>query len=300
MRMTVGGRHYLLVVNPKGGARQGMAVLHQVGPLFATAGAELTVHVTTAPGHARQIAATAPLERCAGFCVIGGDGTLHEAVNGLLLRPGPRPPLGVIPGGTGNSVAQHLGCSEPPDAARRILAGAVRPLDVLRTTAAGETAHCVNIVGWGAVTDINRTAERLRLLGPPRYAVAALWQLLRPRCRPARLTLDGQERQGRFTLIAGCNTKFTGKGMKLAPDAELDDGRLDLIVVGQVSRRQMLQVLLRVFRGTHAALPGVECHRVRSFAITADGGTGLNLDGELRGRTPVTVELLPGALRIFA
>jgi len=296
--MTADSKQYVVVVNPKGGTGQGVAVLHQVEPLLAAAGAEVTVCLTTASGHARQIAATVPLEHCAGFCVIGGDGTLHEVVNGLMQRPGPRPPIGVIPGGTGNSVARHFGVAGPLDAVQRILAGTTRPLDVLRVTMPAAVAHCVNIVGWGAVTDINRAAERLRFLGPPRYALAALWQLLRQPARPARLTLDGETRPGRFVLIAGCNTQFTGKGMRLAPAAEPDDGWLDVVVVGHVSRWRMLQVLFRVFNGTHTALPWVESHRVRAFAIAGVGG--LNLDGELRGTAPVAVELQPGALRILA
>lgn len=294
-------QQFVIIVNPHSGKRRGPAVLEQVRPVFAAAGAELQVHVTESPGHASELAAALDLEGRDGICVIGGDGTLHEAVGGLMRREQPaRIPLGVIPGGTGNSVAEHLGYLTAPEAARRILAGRVQPFDVARVRMGGRLAYCVNIVGWGFAVDINRTAEWLRVLGPPRYAIAALGQILRPRRRRARVTLDGQALEGDFLLVAGCNTRFTGKGMNLAPGAEAGDGLIDVVLVRRASRLQILLMLGRVFSGTHLALPCVEVRRVCSFAIESRSPHPLNLDGELTGSTPVEVAVLPSALRIFA
>jgi diacylglycerol kinase (ATP) len=206
----------------------------------------------------------------------------------------------VVPAGTGNSAAEHLGCTDPHEAARRIVAGRCKPLDVARVTMSGQVAWCVGIVGWGCAVDINRTAERLRALGPPRYALAALWHILFARRRRAKVTLDGRVVEDAFLMVVGCNLKFTGRGMKLAPGAEMDDGRIDVVLVRRASRREMLRLLSRVFDGSHISMSCVEHHRVRTLAIEPEGRGPLILDGELLGSTPVAVEVLPAALRVFA
>ena len=101
-------------------------------------------------------------------------------------------PLGFIPAGTGNSLCRHLECVEPLEAARRVIAGNEQPLDVIRVTVENEVLYCVNIVGWGAVVDINSTAERLRVLGPSRYTGAAIVHVLRSKHRRAKLVFDGK------------------------------------------------------------------------------------------------------------
>lgn len=294
-------RRYVLIVNPRGGTRRGLALLEAVKPVFAAAGAEFEIHITTHSGHARELARALPLDGASGLCILGGDGTLHETVNGLMLRDHPDAvPLGLIPGGTGNAVAEHLGCADPREAARRILAGASQPLDVARVSLGNAVSYSINIVGWGFVVDISRTAERLRGLGRPRYTLAALWEILRARQRHARITLDGQVHEGEFLFATCCNTKFTGRGMKLAPRAELGDGELDVVLVRHASRTQIFKMLTHVYDGTHIGQPGVEYHRVRSFAIESDTADRLNIDGEITGATPVALEIQPAALRVFA
>lgn len=293
-------KHFAVVVNPRGGTRRGLAVLEAVKPVFRAAGAELDVRVTTGPGHAARIAETIDLTGCDGFCLIGGDGTIHEVVGGLMRRDEPvSTPLGVIPAGTGNSVLEHLQCSDPLEAARRITAGSTQPLDVVRVRTGSDLAYCVNIVGWGALVDISRTAERLRALGPPRYALAAICGILRAKRRRAKLVLDEEAVEDDFLFVVACNTKFSGKGMQLAPHAESGDGKIDVMLVRPASRLQMLKLFRRVFDGSHLSLPFVEYRQVRSFGIESEGRDLLNLDGELKGTTPVTAEMMPAALRVY-
>ncbi|NLF68955.1 MAG: diacylglycerol kinase family lipid kinase [Candidatus Anammoximicrobium sp.] len=293
-------KRYILVVNPQGGTRRGLAVLEQVRPIFAAAGGELEVRVTEHSGHARRIAQESDISRYDGFCTIGGDGTVHEVVSGLMQRSeGPTIPLGLIAGGTGNVLAEHLGCTDPVEAARRVLAGRTSPLDVARVTARDNADYCISLIGWGAVADINRTAERLRIIGRLRYSVAALWHILRARRRRAELTLDDRTCEDDFLLVAACNTRCTGSKMLLAPRAALDDGKIDVVVIRHATRRQMFQMFRRVFDGSHVDLPCVEYHQVRRLSIRADGLEPLDLDGENKGGVPVAVEVLPGAMRVF-
>jgi diacylglycerol kinase (ATP) len=172
-----------------------------------------------------------------------------------------------------------LECREPLVAAQRIVAGRTRPLDVARVSMREGLVYCVNIIGWGAIADINGTAERLRLLGPPRYALAALLHILRPKRRRARLVLDGQAFDDDFHFIIACNTKTTGSGMILAPHAEIGDGKIDVVALRSTSRRQLLKVFRKVFDGSHLSLPRVSCHQVRSFMIACERPGVSVLDG---------------------
>lgn len=294
-------KRFVILVNPRGGTRRGIAILDEVQPVFAAADAELDVTRTDYPGHATDLARTLDLSQCDGLCVIGGDGTIHEVVNGLMQRTQPvATPLGLIPGGTGNSVALHLGYTTPLEAAQRILAGRTQAVDIARVTVSDQTVNCLNIIGWGVVVDINRTAERLRWMGPPRYTVAALWHILFPRRRRAGLVLDDQTSDDEFLFVVGCNTQFTAKGMRLAPRADAGDGKIDVIVVRRASFGQLLRVFRHVFDGSHVTLDCVEYYQVRSFRIESQSADMLNLDGELKGHSPAAIQMLPGALRVFA
>jgi YegS/Rv2252/BmrU family lipid kinase len=291
----------LVVVNPSGGMKRGLNVLERVKPIFADAGIELGIEITKHPGHAAMIARSLDLQDWDGLCVVGGDGTVHEVVDGLMQQvESAKIPLGIIPAGTGNTLAHHLQCDDPLEAARTIVIGRTQPLDVIRVTLTDRIVHCVDLVGWGAVADINANAERWRFLGPSRYAAAALWQIVRAKRRQATFTLDGQTLDDEFLFIIACNPKFTGSGMKLTPYAELGDGLIDVVVVRRATRWEMLKLFTRVFDGSHLTLKFVEYHQVRSFSIESRTHDRMNLDGEMKGHTPVSAEVLPAALALFA
>jgi sphingosine kinase len=290
-----------MIVNPASGRRRGRQVLEQIRPRFKAAGSTLDVRICEAPGHAFRIASELDFSAYDGCCVIGGDGTVHEVVNGLLQRKEAVPfPLGLIPAGSGNTLHLHLGTHDPAEAVHKILAGNSCPLDVARVSTGGTMIYCVNIIGWGAVVDINRRAERWRFFGPTRYALATFSFICRPRRRFARLVLDDQVAEDEFLFAMGCNTAFTGNGMHLAPQADLHDGLLDVVVVREANRWQLLKLFKQVFDGSHLALQYVEYHQVERFAVEIDTQTPLNLDGELAGSAPFVAEILPSALRIFA
>jgi YegS/Rv2252/BmrU family lipid kinase len=296
----VASKRFAVIVNPASGRRRGTRVLDEVRPIFDAAGAELDVSTCVEPKHAFRIAHSLNLRDYDGCCIIGGDGTIHEVVNGLLERDEPIAiPLGLIPAGSGNTLHLQQGGGNAVQAAGKIVGGQTCPLDVARVTMRETIAYCVNIVGWGSVSEINDLAERLRRLGPVRYAVASLRFILNPRPRLARLILDGRTCEDEFLFVIGCITKYTGNGMKLAPQAEIDDGKIDVVIVRPASRLELLRLLSRVFEGNHIALDCVEYHQVRQFAIELDQQEPLNLDGEAIGKAPFTVEMMPGALQIF-
>jgi diacylglycerol kinase (ATP) len=293
-------KRFLFIVNPRSGKQRGRAILEQLNPVFAAVRAEVDVRITEQAGHARHIAKYSDLAGYSGLCLIGGDGTVHEAASGLMERGEPVPiPLGVIPCGTGNDVAKHLGIDNPLQAADRIVAGRTRPFDVAQVNTGGQTDYCVTLVGWAGVADINCKAERLRTLGPPRYAIAALWQMLFPKRRRAKLVLDGRCVEDSFLLVVACNTIFSGSGMRLAPRAKTDDGKIDVVIVRSAPRLQMFRLFTKVFRGTHVDMSCVEYQQVRSLSIICDDRRPLDLDGEIKGAAPVSIRMIPAAIRMF-
>jgi sphingosine kinase len=293
--------HCLVIVNPRGGRRRGLAILDQVKPVFEVAGWKLDLRVSEYPGHAQEIARNSDVADCRSICVIGGDGTIHEVVNGLMQRARPVSiPLGFIPAGSGNTLHQHLQCLDPVDAARRIVAGKTCRLDAVKVTMGEEVVYCVDLIGWGGVADINSTAECLRRLGRSRYAVAALWHILRAHRRRARVTLDDKIIDDEFLFVIACNTKFTGDGMKLAPRAEIGDGKIDVVLVRRASRLCLLRLFAKMYSGSHLEMKCVEYHQVRSFAVKCSVADPLDLDGEIKGQTPFHAEVVPAAFEVFA
>ena len=137
------------------------------------------------------------------------------------------------------------------------------------------------------------------MLGPPRYALGALWHILFARKCRAGVVLDDRYLEDDFQLVAVCNTIFSGSGMRLAPRAKVDDGKMDVVIVRRASRRQMLHLFRRVFDGSHVHMPFVEYYQVRSMKILTDDRRPLDIDGEIRGTPPVSGDVLPGAVRIY-
>ena len=298
-------KRYLLIANPASGSPPRASVREQAVAELAAAGAHVDVQITTRAGLASEFACDADLASYDAPCVVGGDGTLHEVASGLMQRrltmqrQPATIPLGVIPAGTGNSLASSVGIRDVPTAVQRILTGSPRPLDVVRVEVGSTTYYCLNLIGWAAGHAINATAERLRWLGKPRYAAAALWHVLTARARPARIVLDDEQVDDEFLLVLACNTRYVGSGMLAAPQAAIGDGLLDVVLVRRASRWRLLALLQRVHDGSHIEMPEVECRQVHRLTIETTLPEPLNLDGELKGATPLAAEVLPGALRLL-
>jgi sphingosine kinase len=289
-----------MVVNPHGGRRIGTSVLRRVRPIFDEEGIVLDIIETEYAGHARDVINALNLQDVDAFCAVGGDGTMHEVVNGLLSRSDQSAiPIGLIPAGTGNSFLHGFDCRDPLDAARRIIAGKIQPIDVAEVTLGDRVLYAFNIIGWGMVTDILIQSERLRWLGENRYTVASALEVLKGRRRAARLIIDGAESDNDFVFVLACNTQYTGKGMRMAPHADLTDGLIDLVIVREATRRQMLRLLPKVFDGGHVHSPLVEYVQAKEFSLIPEVDETVNVDGELLERSPVHIKMMPQALQVL-
>ena len=293
-------KKFYLVVNPHGGLKKGIKILNKVQPIFEKGGSELTILETEYAGHARDYANELDFTGYDGFCAIGGDGTMHEVINGMLKRnDGKKLPIGLVTGGTGNSFMHDLDCLDPENAVKRILTRRLRPIDIAKVDANGEIIYGFNIVGWGMPTDINILAEKMRWLGEQRYNVASIIEVMKGKQRLAKLIVDNNIVVGDFGFILGCNTIHTGKGMKMAPMAQLNDGLIDLIIARKASRLKLLLLFPKLFSGAHVGDPLVEYRQVNQFSIIPQEDNLLNIDGEMIGSTPIHVTVEQGLVNVL-
>ena len=293
-------KKYYLTVNPYGGGKKGPKILKDVLPLFEQKNIELNIIETEYAGHNRDLANQLNMDGYDGFCCIGGDGTLNEVINGLLSRKDRlKFPIGLITGGTGNSFMHDLDCLDPIEAANKIISDKRRFIDVFSCNTDGKTFYGFNILGWGIPTDANILADKLRWMGPQRYNFASIIEVLRHKKRFARVIIDNNSIGADFAFIIGCNTIHTGKGMRMAPLARLNDGLIDLIIVRKVSRFKLLKLFPKVFSGKHIGDPGVDYRQVKQFKIMSEDKSQLNLDGEVLGSPPVEVKILPKEVEIL-
>ena len=293
-------KKYYLIVNPAGGTKKGLKILETVRPIFDKSGVHVDILLTEYAGHARELANTLNLSGYNGLCAIGGDGTLFEMVNGMLKRKDNQNfPLGLITGGTGNAFMHDLNCLDPVEASERIIKGGLRSVDIARVETPNNIYYSFNIIGWGLVADAGYLAEYFRLLGGLRYDVASILEVLRGKRRIARLILDDEVISDDFVFIIACNTIHTGKAMRIAPNSEIDDGKIDLIIVRQTSKTKLLRLFPKLFTGEHVKSKLVEYRQVQKFSIIPNENSSLNIDGELTGITPVHVTMEPKRINVL-
>jgi diacylglycerol kinase (ATP) len=292
---------FYITVNPHGGAKKGPGLLKKVKPIFDNANVELTIIETMFAGHAKELAEQLNFEGYDGLISIGGDGTLHEVVNGIMYRKDDfNLPIGLIPGGSGNSFMHDLDLVDPIEAAKAIIKGNTCKVDLAEVKINHVTKYAINIIGWGLVTDIANKAEKYRWMGTSRYTVLSVLEVFTYSPRPAALVIGNKRISDDFTFIIACNTIHTGKGMKMAPKAKLDDGLMDIIVVKhKASRLKLLSMLPKVFEGTHINHPLVEYYKASEFSLIPKEDEILNIDGEIAGSTPIDVKVIPKKIEIF-
>ncbi len=295
----------VVVLNPAAGRGQGARRRAELErKLAATASqtrgnqadcAEWRIVTTTAPGTAGALAAEAAAQGADVVAAAGGDGTLGEVVNGLV---GTGARLGLLPLGTGNDFARCLGIGTDLDlAVRTLFSGVPQPVDLGRA----QDRWFINVAGCGfdavVAERVNRGFRRLH--GTAAYIAAVFQTLLTFRPAAMRLTLDGETRQERAMLCTIANSQSYGGGMRIAPDARIDDGLFDVCLLRETGRLEFLRAFPRVLRGTHVTHPKVMMLRARHIAIESDPPLPILIDGDVVGTTPVEFTLSPRAIEVL-
>lgn len=295
----------VVVLNPTSGNGAGRRFRAEVDLALRARGLEARIVATEGRGHATELAADAAAAGAPVVVAAGGDGTVHEVVNGLL-RAGGDTALGLIPIGTGNDFVKVVpGTRRRPGAYDTLARGAVRRFDAARATWSGGSEFFVNAAGTGIDVEVVRQIEALGTLpGALRYGVGLLRALARYRAVRIRVTPQGGgppvERS--VMLSAVSNGNCLGGAFRLTPEARPDDGLLDLCVVAELGVLPALRIVPKVLRGTHTRHPGVTMMRDRAFEleVIGEGPAYLQLDGELRriDGGSVRIEVVPAALRV--
>lgn len=249
----------------------------------------------------RREAARAVQDGADALVVVGGDGMANLGIGIVAETP---VPLGIIPTGTGNDLADGLGIPLETEAAidalLERLGRAPRVIDaaVVRHGALTTWFGCVLSAGFDAI--VNERANLMtRPRGRSRYVVALLWELAMLRPIRYRIVADGKELRTDALLVAVANNRSFGGRMRIVPHAKLDDGLLDLFVVAPMRRIRFLRVFPKVFSGRHTELEEVSFLQVRTVTIEAQDVVAY-ADGERVGPLPVEVTVVPGALRVLA
>jgi diacylglycerol kinase (ATP) len=301
----------LVVVNPAAAGGRASRAWKRLEPLVRARFPALAVRQTGGPGEAERLAREWGLENPAGALIAaGGDGTVHEAVNGLCAGEWTGQ-LGVIPMGSGNDFARNAAIPlDPVQAARGLAAGSSRRCDVGRLVfqnpgGRAQTRVFVNSVSLGVSVRANRLAHAIASVGPGprRYRLGALLALLSSEDARYRLTgASGPFFDGPALNLTVANGAAFGGGLRISPDSSPLDGRLELVILGPMGRLRAILALSRLQQGRH-----VDMAEVRVVALPGSIGIALaqdawcaEADGEqLEGRGVLTVDLLPGRLALL-
>ncbi len=287
-----------LLVNPAaggGGAGQRFSLAART---LERLGAEFDVRFSEAPGHLTELAREA-IRGCGADCVVavlGGDGSLNEVINGLA---GSRAALGIIPAGRGDDLARNLGIRREIEAAcAGLVSGPVRTIDLV-------SAHgrlYAGIGGAGIDSQVTETANRsgLSIFGGAVYTGAVIRALASFKPFRFAITAEGWRYEGSVMFAGVANGPAYGGGLRLSPTSLLDDGMIEVCVVEEMSRLNLILNFPRLLRGTHLGHPRVRLFTARRLRMESDRPVDFYADGERIGPLPVEISVRPAALKVVA
>jgi len=286
-------RRFLVLVNPAAGGGRALKRLPRAVAELERLGAPHRVVETRGLEHAAQEAAVA-VEAGETVAAFGGDGLLRPLA-GVLRNTAAA--LAILPAGRGNDFAHVLGVPMDPVAAARLaVEGRERMVDVAEV----DGVPYLGVASYGLDSDANRIANDAKLVrGNIVYLYAGLRALLA--WRPAHFTvvIDGEAHELTGCSVAVANSGRYGGGMLIAPDAELDDGRLDIVMIGAAPKLRLLRLLPGVFKGAHIRSSIVRVHRGSVVEVAADRPFEVYADGDPVGGLPATLRVEPGCLRVI-
>ncbi|QLY30244.1 diacylglycerol/lipid kinase family protein [Nocardia huaxiensis] len=302
-------RSIALVTNPLSGAGKGALVAVDAANGFAARGIEVTELCGDSAADTERLVRAAladPVTRPDAVVAAGGDGLVGVVLQALV---GTGVPLGLVPGGTGNDLAREVGVPDGTDAAIDVvLGGRTRTIDLgaVETEAGASPTWFATVTGTGLDARVTLRANHMRWpKGPLRYTAAALIELAGKLAVPYRIELHGSpdHRDGTVfelpaVMVAVGNTRTYGGGMLICPDAVIDDGLLDLTVVGAMSRLDMLRLLPALSSGKRIDHPATVQYRAARIKLTAPDAPA-TADGDPAGMLPATFRALPGALEVL-
>jgi len=297
--------HAVFLVNPASANGSTGRRWPELARRAAAAGLEGDTLFSERPGHLSALAREAAQGGARLLVVVGGDGSVYEVANGLDGLDDP-PEIAIVPRGTGWDFVRTFGIPRDVDRATEVaLRGETRVIDLGRVAyrawdgsdATGVFANVGSAGMSGAIA--KRANETTKALGGKTsylwatFAVFSRWQ-----AAELEVTVDGERRTGRMFDVVVANGRYFGGGMQICPEAEPDDALLDVLTIGDVTKRDLVQTMPKIYRGTHLPHPKAELLRGETVTVTSDSPIPIQLDGEQPGTTPVRFEVVPRALKL--
>lgn len=293
-------QHILLLVNPYSGKKEGKKLAEKVKDFVINDSTiQLKIVESEYVGHFKKYILENDLSGYSMIVVIGGDGTMSEIVNAICHKNASfQPPILLLPAGGGNAFNHDLMNLDFEKALHKILNPVEKTIDILAIKTSTESYYSFNVVGWGMVAQINQLSEKLRWLFGLRYTVSALIKIFQNPVFKGKLIIDGKEVNEKFSFILMLNTQHTGKAMKMAPFASLEDGLVDVIYVKHVSLFTLLSVFPQIFTGKHIHSKHINYVQCANVELQS-GPQTLVVDGEPILSTPFSLKVMKQQLKVI-
>ena len=292
---------WAFIANPIAGKGRALALARRVAQAMEENGATVAVEVTEAKGDAERLARTAVESGVIRVVACGGDGTIHEVVNGMMAVPNATDTaLGIIPAGRCNDLVFALGLSGNSNAVTEtLLHGVPRSIDLGRI---GDRYY-TTVATLGFDSEVAQYVDEGRppsfLRGTPAYIYGVLVKLFKYKSKWVSLKGDFGTFEGDIYLAATGNSTRYGGRMKVTPAASMEDGLLDICLVRPVPRRTFLRMVPKAFSGKHVNHPAVTMALTRSLEIESREPLWLWADGEQITQTPATIQVVPHAISVL-
>ena len=289
-----------MIINPHAGKKQGLATAKSAAEKLKEHNIDVEMLISHKQGNSITIAENLDIKNYDGILTVGGDGTLFEVINGLLKNKQDfKIPIGQIPVGTGNSFIKDLGINNLEESLRVIIGGKTKAVDLGEFSYSKGKHFFINLLGTGFVSNVAYRARKYKKLGSLSYIFGVLEEVVVLKSTKIEITIDGKlfKREAVFTEI--CNSRYTGGDMLMAPNAKIDDGLLDIVILNKVSRRKLLSLFPLLFKGEHILDDAVEVFTGKNISLKSDKKLVLTPDGETFGETPIDVIMHPGKIEMF-
>ncbi len=286
---------YHFIVNPTAGKGRSLHIAQELRKLLDSRHLDYDMVMTREAGHGVELAREAVRRGTQMVVSVGGDGTMNEVLQGIAESDAV---LGLIPTGTGNDLARTFNISlDWRQALEQLLIGEPHPMDLGKD----RDGYFAILVGVGFPADVMYHVNTMPTIFRGSMAITAgiikTLSLLRP--REMQITVDGQQWVSPVAGAFVLNTPFTGGGLRITPEAQPDDGWLDICLMTDMSRLELMRLLPKAYHGGHVGHPKVHMIRGRHVRVEADGHLPKVFDGNVSGCAPIDAQILPGALKIL-
>lgn len=290
------------IVNPAAGGGRASRLWARAAEHLGRHGIDVDARFTSSPRHATELTLAAVDDGYQTIVAVGGDGTVHEVTNGLLASGRSDARLGVVPAGTGMDFIRNIGVRRGViEAVNRIVRGNVRQID-LGLAEDGSERFFINFAetGIGAAVVAREAASHSRLPGRASFFLASVGAVLKEDQLGGTVSVDGTVAySGPLTSVVIANGRYFGGGMKIAPRASLNDGLLDVVLLCDFTRAQLLGNIWKIYPGTHTRHPKVLSVQGRTIGVALESATRLDLDGELYDDMPARFRIVSNAVSVL-